>query len=431
MRLISPIRRRSRSSGKRRISRAIGEWNIARLQALHGNPRKRPRLAASPSSPSPLTVSIARRISGLQPGGGFDYRVLLAGKEVFRATGRARKSFAQPYRFALFGDCGEDSPGQRGVAYQVSLLHPDFVFIPGDIVYKRGRVSEYCVKFFPIYNSDTASPTAGAPLLRSVLFLSVAGNHDSQHRDLDESPDGMAYFLNWLQPLNGPDAAIFHSLEGAQANRKAFLAAAGKQFPQMANFSFDYGNSHWTVLDSNPYVNWNDPALRQWIANDLSSAAHAQWRFVAFHHPGFHSANKHAEQQQMRVLSPVFEAGKVDVVFSGHVHNYERSYPLRFVPQPVDLGQKKLVPGVWRLDRNFDGASKTKADGVIYIVDGAGGAHLYDPELQEQPNAWKEFTTRYIARVNSFSDVQIDGNRFTLRQISSDGRLLDTFRITK
>ena len=34
----------------------------------------------------------------------------------------------------------------------------------------------------------------------------------------------------------------------------------------------------------------------------------------------------------MRLLAPMLEAGKVDVVFNGHVHNYQRSYPLRFVP---------------------------------------------------------------------------------------------------
>ena len=29
----------------------------------------------------------------------------------------------------------------------------------------------------------------------------------------------------------------------------------------MANFSFDYGNAHWTVLDSNKNVDWTDPSL--------------------------------------------------------------------------------------------------------------------------------------------------------------------------
>ena len=28
----------------------------------------------------------------------------------------------------------------------------------------------------------------------------------------------------------------------------------------MTNFSFDYGNAHWTVIDSNPYVDWTDKA---------------------------------------------------------------------------------------------------------------------------------------------------------------------------
>ena len=34
----------------------------------------------------------------------------------------------------------------------------------------------------------------------------------------------------------------------------------------------------------------------------------------------------------MRILAPTFEAGKVDLVFNGHVHNYQRTYPMTFVP---------------------------------------------------------------------------------------------------
>ena len=38
--------------------------------------------------------------------------------------------------------------------------------IPGDIVYTRGRVSEYRENFWPVYNAEDASPSVGAPLLR-------------------------------------------------------------------------------------------------------------------------------------------------------------------------------------------------------------------------------------------------------------------------
>jgi predicted phosphohydrolase len=56
-------------------------------------------------------------------------------------------------------------------------------------------------------------------------------------------------------------------------------------------------------------------------AEDASSL-HAQHVFVTFHHPPFNSSNAHFGDQHMRLLADVFEAGKVDVVLSGHVHNY-------------------------------------------------------------------------------------------------------------
>src|SRR5205823_3485865 len=92
------------------------------------------------------------------------------------------------------------------IAYRTYQLKPDFVFIPGDIVYQRGTAAEYREKFFPVYNSDSASATVGAPLIRSTLFLASLGNHDIDGRNLGATPDGMAYFYYWFQPLNGPPA---------------------------------------------------------------------------------------------------------------------------------------------------------------------------------------------------------------------------------
>ena len=102
----------------------------------------------------------------------------------------------------------------------------------------------------------------------------------------------------------------------------------------MANFSFDYGDAHWTVLDSNPYVDWTDPDLRGWVERDLAAAQDATWRFVAFHHPPFNSSQAHFGDQRMRVLADVFEAGRVDIVWSGHVHNYQRTYPAHLPRRP-------------------------------------------------------------------------------------------------
>src|SRR5580704_10220764 len=101
-------------------------------------------------------------MTGLIPGLEFRYRVLKSGKPVFESTARARKSAAQAHRFVLFGDCGQGTPAENAVAYQAFLVKPDFLFIPGDIVYGAGRISEYRTKFFPSYNADEASAGVGA-----------------------------------------------------------------------------------------------------------------------------------------------------------------------------------------------------------------------------------------------------------------------------
>lgn len=378
-------------------------------------------------------------LTGLAPGALFEYRVQKDGLPVFTARARARKAPHQPYRFVVFGDCGAGTPEQKEVAYRAYRARPDFVFITGDIVYSRGRISEYRDRFFPAYNADQAAPAIGAPLLRSTLFLAAPGNHDIGTRDLNRYPDGLAYFLYWAQPLNGPlgtpGAASTPTLTGDEKHRRAFLTAAGPNYPRMANFSFDYGNAHWTILDANGYVDWTDPALRAWVEQDLASAKEATWRFVGFHHPGFHSSKAHFDDQRMRLLADLFERGGVDIVFTGHVHNYQRTFPMRFAVERNAEGRlvaaNGRVEGRWTLDRTFDGKTRTKPNGVIYLVSGAGGARLYNPEQQADPASWQPFTHRFVSRTHSLTVVDVAGRRLTVRQISKDGTELDRFVVTK
>ena len=258
------------------------------------------RAMAAPTSRTVKAPGIAphrvytAKLSGLEPGQQFHYRVLKGGVPVFESTGLARKSISQAQHFVVLGDISEGTASQREVAYQISLAKPDFVFIPGDIVYSAGRVSEYREKFFPVYNADKAAASVGAPLMRSIPFIAAVGNHDTNIRNFPRFSDALAYFLYWEQPLNGPDskpgAPNTPVLQGNEEAQPAFLAAAGSRYPRMANFLFDYGNAHWTVLDSNAYVNWTDPGLQKWLEDDLASGDKATWHFVAFHHPGFNSS---------------------------------------------------------------------------------------------------------------------------------------------
>jgi len=330
------------------------------------------------------------------------------------------------------------------IANGIYKANPDFVAFAGDLVYEYGLISEYKTKFWPIYNADKAN-AVGVPLMRSTLFVGAVGNHDADTKDLDKYPDALAYYLFWDQPLNGPigqaGGAFVPVLKASDANRKAFTDAAGNRYPRMANFSFNYGNAHWTVLDADTYVDWTDSTLQAWVAADLANSKDATWHFVLYHHPGFSSSREHFEQQQMRLLAPIFEKGNVDIVFNGHVHNYQRSFPMHFKPDnkgTLMVGGKdnktprgRVVNGNWTLDKTFNGKTNTKPNGVIYIVSGAGGQTLYNPEQQANPDTWQKFTTKFISTIHSFTQVDINGKTLQLSQVDVNGKDVDAIKITK
>ncbi len=146
----------------------------------------------------------------------------------------------------------------------------------------------------------------------------------------------------------------------------------------------------------------------------------------------------------MRVLSPVFERSGVDLVLNGHVHNYQRSYPLKFLPKQNNAGKPLIdstgrVDGKFILDKNFDGKRKTRPDGVVYIVTGAGGAGLYDTAFSNKPRLWAHepeanwvpFTVKLISHVHSYSLIETSRDQLTFQQFDVEGRLLDQIRIKK
>ena len=108
------------------------------------------------------------------------------------------------------------------------------------------------------------------------------------------------------------------------------------------------------LLDSNnlgpAQLRWLDGALRR---------TDAVWKVVAFHHPPFSCGGYLGDQRVRRALVPLFERRDVDLVLSGHDHNYQRF----------------------------------RRAGVTYVVHGGGGARLY--RLRSCPR-W--FPPRFAAR---------------------------------
>ena len=358
----------------------------------------------------------------LRPGEEFEYRVTREGSPVFTSRGKAIAPPEATVRFALIGDTGQGTRGQRRTVYQMHRAQPDAAIITGDIVYPSGLLEHYAAHWFPIFNAPLASPESGAPFLRARITAAAPGNHDFEEcLHLGAKPDGLAYFHIWSQPLNGPTGTSI-PVRGPAADLAAFRQLAGKRFPRGASYAFDYGPVHWTVLDSNSFMDWTTPSLRDWLAQDLR-ATQAPWKFVVLHHAPFHSSHKHAEQQRMRVLAPLLEKHGVAIVFSGHVHNYQRTHPIRFAAEAFTspLGVRQRIPGKVIRD----------PQGVTYVLTGAGGAGLHDASMTGRPNAWQPFTAKFVSRVHSFTQLDVTPQRVTLRQIGEDGNELDFLELAR
>jgi calcineurin-like phosphoesterase family protein len=390
-------------------------------------------------------------LDGLKLAHKYFYRLRAGRLTVAEGYFTTRQPRGRRIRFVSFGDNSYGDISDRAIAYHTYQQHPDFVMNCGDNVYESGTDDEYQRYFFPVYNADVAGQRIGAPLLRSVPFYTVIANHDVQGKDANghevadfwRNPDALGYYTAMHLPLNGPEAPADPTpIIGPDDRLAAFRACAGARFPRMANYSFDYGDVHFLCLDSNRYIDPNDAPLQRWIAADLS-ASDAIWKFVVFHHPPFNVGNEHYDVQHMRVLAPLFEAHAVDVVLSGHEHNYQRPRPIRFVPagagRSADIGSKeRRVPGRFTVDRNFDGLGRTRPDGVLYIVTGAGGKHLYDAGFTDNPSRWThaedghvDYVVKMTTDRHSLSVFDVDGTRLTMTQVDEAGAECDRIVVTK
>lgn len=382
-------------------------------------------------------------LTGLSFDTEYTYRVRI-GDRVIGASTFTSRTKGSKVRFAAFGDCGAGSPQEAAVSYQIYQLKPQFALASGDLAYNNGLAREFQARFFPYFTALEPSLEMGSPLMRSIPVYMFVGNHDVYGADLQKYPDGLAYFYYSDVPMNAPVTMLTTEVTGPADRIKAFKKATDGRFPKITNYSFDYGNVHITTMDANAYTNPLDPGLVEWLRRDLGSCK-ADWKIVAFHHPGFSSSKAHYDYQQARLLAPLLEELGVDMVINGHIHNYQRSKPLRFAPKMNAAKDQYLispegrVDGKFTLDEKFDGVSNTKANGIIYIVSGTGGAQLYDPALSNKPELWTHepadnwvpYTVKLISDVHSFTWIETDGKTMVLKQIKYTGETLDEIRITK
>lgn len=306
------------------------------------------------------------RFAGLSPGTTYTYEIRARDRPLTRDLAFETARIAdERHTFIVFGDSGRGTRGQYLLGTEMTRAQPpaDFVLHTGDMVYDHASRRLYEERFFTPYRH----------LLARVNFWPCMGNHD-----LDDGGRAAAYQEVFEVPANGPPG-----------------------LPEKRNYWFDYAASRVAVIDSDV----DEATLRDRVApwlTEVMQEAPARWRFVAFHHPPYTGGKYAPDERIQRALVPAIEAGGVDVVFNGHDHTYQRTYPL--------LGGRVVEPGT----------------GVVYVVTGAGGAELY---AGRQPRP--EFVAALDDQHFSFTQVTIEGDDLRLRQIALEGAILDEFTMHK
>jgi len=347
-------------------------------------------------------------VSGLLPDTKYYYsagtltNTLASGGDVYFRTSPTN---ARPLRMWIIGDSGTGDANARAVRdsyYAVSgAQETDLWLMLGDNAYGEGSDAEYQTAVFEMYPQ----------LLRKVVLWPTLGNHDAG---------------DTLTGTAGPYLDIFN----LPSNGEAGGVPSGSEF----YYSFDYANIHLICLDSFLADRSSNGPMVTWLRSDLA-ATDKDWIIAFWHHPpysfGSHNSDSDEFETEMRKwVLPVLEEFGVDLVFSGHSHNYERSFLI-----DGHYGYSWELQSTMVLDNSLGqieggGAYKKPAGGLaarrgaVYSVCGCSGE---GGELNVEPHPVMASAHGGYGSVI----VEIDGLQLNARFLRPSQEIDDHFSIDK
>jgi hypothetical protein len=296
--------------------------------------------------------------------------VMFAAATLLTLTCCSKKSSAQtssvdlkldvqaPFRFVAYGDTrfhdpkdteAANPPVRVALVKAIADVNPAFICFTGDIVYNG-----YDVNDWKVWDSETSIWRE-----KKIPVYPAVGNHE----------------------LHG-DVTIA-------------LGNYFQRFPDLKNsryYSVRAANTLVLVLDSS--LDEAGGPQDQWLADKLDHVpADVDFVFLMFHHPPYTSSSDlkamgggHSARATEQALAKMLEQRQAHaryriVVFSGHVHNYERH----------------------------------EHGGVTYFVSGGGAAHAYPIErAADDPFQSKEINYHYLLVEVDKQQMKVTMNRLDL-----------------
>lgn len=265
-----------------------------------------------------------------------------------------------PIAFAIISDT-QDNPKVAGtLAEHIWGQRPGFLIHPGDLTGTGSRKGDWTKEFF--------SGGMGE-LLGRVTMYPVLGNHEQ-------------------------DAAHYY---------RYFSLPAPEYF-----YKFSQGDADFFMIDTNRDVS---PGSEQyeWLDRELG-ASDAGWKFVVHHHPPYSSdendfgdtwkGRSTRGDLRVRQLTTLYDKHGVDLVMTGHIHSYERTWPI-------------------------DGGRVVSDGGTVYTITGGGGGGL------ETPSPTRPSFNNTVRRGHHYCMIRVNGDTLEFFAYDLENRLFDQMRIEK
>ena len=304
------------------------------------------------------------KLEGLNPDEPYFYQVALAddggqslSTEVLSFQTAAPRG--TPITFAIISDTQDNPAVSSRIATHIWGQRPGFIVHPGDLTGTGSLKGDWTDEFFPGMND----------LLSRVTMYPVLGNHEQDAR-------------HYYRYFSLPQPEYY--------------------------YRFSQGDADFFMIDTNRNVG-PDSEQYSWLEQALA-ASDARWKFVVHHHPPYSSdENDYGDtwtgrgsrgDLRARQLTTLYDQYDVDMVLNGHIHSYERTWPIE--------GGKVVDDG-----------------GAVYTITGGGGGFL------ENPGPVRPDFNNTVRHGHHYCMVRVNGGTLEFFAYDLDNQLFDHMRIDK
>ena len=281
-------------------------------------------------------------LRNLTPSAEYSYWIVENGQKVYESSFKAPAAGNQPFKFGIFGDMRSGVKKHDQIVQLLAQHKPDFSVYLGDLCY-RSDYSYWKDEFF-IENE--------LKFISKVPFSNAVGNH-----------------------------------EGWSQNTQAFLEGVSIVSEHQAYYDFYYGDVHFIVVSTEHRFSKGSEQYR-FLKYALETSV-GKFKIVTMHIPAYGGGGHGENKKLIELTKELFVPYKVDLVLTGHIHNYQRSF----------------------------------VDGIHHLIVAGGGAPLYTPE-------GKDYTIVQYKKYN-YGIGEYSPGKLTITIYDDMNNILDKFEIIK